>query len=66
MGTIPVSNGFPRALYLWHRFSRVIFFVKIYLVSEQVIQTENRSKSLSVTQHLTSVTAMLPLIINSN
>jgi hypothetical protein len=30
----------------------------------QVIQTENRYKSLSVTQHLTSATAMLPLIIN--
>ena len=24
-GTIPVSNDFPRALYLWHKFSRVIF-----------------------------------------
>jgi hypothetical protein len=24
-GTIPVSNDFPRGLYLWHRFSRVIF-----------------------------------------
>jgi len=30
------------------------------------MQSENRSKTLSVTQHLTSVTAMLPLIINSN
>jgi hypothetical protein len=24
-GTMPVSNHFPRALYMWHRFSRVIF-----------------------------------------
>jgi hypothetical protein len=24
-GTIPVSNDFPRGLYLWHRFSRVFF-----------------------------------------
>ena len=31
-----------------------------------VMQTENRSKTLSVTQHLASVTAMLPLIINTN
>ena len=30
------------------------------------MQTENRSKTLSVTQHLSSVTAMLPLIIKSN
>jgi len=32
----------------------------------QVMQTESRSKTLPVTQHFTSVTAMLPLIINSN
>jgi hypothetical protein len=30
------------------------------------MQTENRPKTLSVTQHLISVTAMIPLIINSN
>jgi hypothetical protein len=30
------------------------------------MQTENRSKTLPVTQHLRSVAAMLPLIINSN
>ena len=62
-GTLPVSNDFPRVLYLWHRFSRVIF---IYFCQDlfplvnklQVIQTEHRSKSLSVTQHLTSLTAV--------
>jgi len=32
----------------------------------QVMQTENIPKTLSVTQNLTSVTVMLPLIINSN
>ena len=43
-GTIPVSNDFPRALYLWHRFFRVIFisFCQGWL---QVMQTENRSKN---------------------
>jgi len=30
------------------------------------MQTENRFRTLPVTQHLTSVTALLPLIINSN
>jgi len=32
----------------------------------QVMQTENSSKILSVIQHLTPVTAILPLINNSN
>jgi hypothetical protein len=49
-GTMPVSNDFPRALCLGHRFSRVIF---IYFCQDlsplmnklQVMQTENRSKN---------------------